>query len=156
MVDTDPYHLVELGLTKHHIGKIKKLHYSDEPIRIRTHMHPGSGTWFPIWKHEAEHLEKKGSGIVTITRQHLHDADNWPNEEHRGGILPILAAIAPYVLPVLTGLASAGGIAAGVATAVNQGKQAAGHGLLPTPEFRETKDYPNTAFSTNYSGQGVR
>jgi hypothetical protein len=160
MADISPYHLVELGLTKHHRSKIHKLEHDDTPVKIRTHIHPGSGNWLPIWKHEAEHLEKKGTGMVTFTRQHIHDALHWPSE-HRGGILPILAAIAPYVLPVLAGLASAGGIAAAVATAVNQGKQAAtvGHGLLPVePGFRATHDYPNTTFDippSNYKGQGV-
>jgi hypothetical protein len=151
MADIGAYHLVELGLSKHHKSKIRKLEHDDTPVKIRTCIHPGSGNWLPIWKHEAEHLEKKGTGMVTFTRQHIHDALHWPHKEHHGGILPILAAIAPYVLPVLAGLASAGGIAAGVATAVNQGKQAAavGHGLPAT------HDYPNTTFQSNYKGQGV-
>jgi hypothetical protein len=155
MADISRYHLAEVHLSRHHKSKIRRLEHSDEPVRIRTHIAPGSGNWLPIWRHEAEHLERHGSGMVTFTRQHIHDALHWPSE-HRGGILPSLAAIAPYILPVLGGLASAGGIAAGIATAVNQGKQAAavGHGL----HMRATKDQPSTAFDThpsNYQGQGV-
>lgn len=149
MVDISPYKLVELGLSKHHKKKIRNLEHSDEPVKIRTCIHPGSHNWFPIWEHEAKNLAKKGTGVVTFTRQHIRDAALWPNEEHRGGILPIFAAIAPYVLPVLAGLASAGGIAAGVATAVNQGKQASGNGLPAT------YDYPDDTFQSNYNGQGV-
>ena len=157
MVDTSPYHLVELGITKHHRSKIRRLEHDETPVHIRTHIHPGSGNWLPVWKHQAEHLEKKGSGMVTFTRRHIHDALHWPHAEHRGGgILPILAAIAPYILPVLGGLGAAAGVAGGIATAVNQAKQAhaVGSGM------RATVDHPSTIYGpTNpqgkFNGQGV-
>ena len=96
----------------------------------------------PVLKSEANHLEKKRTGIVTITRQHLHDAFNWPDAEQRGGLLPILAAIAPYILPVLGGLGAAAGVAGGIAKAVNQAKQAhtVGSGM------RTTHDPPDITF----------
>ena len=153
MVDTSPYYLVELGITKHHRGKIRRLEHDDTPVKIRTHIHPGSGNWLPVWKHEAEHLEKKGSGMVTFTRRHIH-------ESHRGGILPILAAIAPYILPVLGGLRAAAGVAGGIATAVNQAKQAHAVGSGVCGVGRTTVDHPSIMYGpTNpqgkANGQGV-
>jgi hypothetical protein len=165
-----PYHLVELWLTKHHINWIRKM---KELVKVRTSVHPGSNWWMPVWKHEAEHLEKHGRGTITITHQHIHDAHNWPHEEQRGGLLPILAAIATYVLPVLSGLGTAAGIAGGVASAVHHGTEAAavGKGVPRAEPIRAaeplrgmgghnrclTDESPNTTFGpTNPNGSGNR
>ena len=157
MVDTSPYHLVELGITKHHRSRLRKLEHDDTPVKIRTHIHPGSGNWMPVWKHEANHLEKHGSGMVTITRQHIHDAYHWPHPEHRGGFLPLLAAIAPYILPVLGGLGAAAGVAGGIATAVNQAKQAhaVGSGICRATHDTHSNMYGPTNPQGKCNGQGV-
>lgn len=101
------------------------VHIHHNPIKIRIIINPGSGMWFPVQKHEAEHLDKHGKGTSTAIVQHVLDAHNWPHKEQHGGFLPILAPIAPHILPVLGGLGAAAGLAGGIPTAVYQGKQAA-------------------------------
>jgi hypothetical protein len=87
--------------------------------------------------------------FITIAPRHLHDAYNWPHPKQRGGILPLLAAIALYILPVLGGLGAAAGVAGGIATAVNQAKQAhaVGSGVGQAHQgMRATCDPPHTTF----------
>ena len=109
------YVKVHVNLTKHQENKIKKAIANKTSVKLRLgshNLHSASGSILMITENQYSKLQDGNMHDITIPFSRL---------VKHGGFLP-------FILPILAGLASAAGIAGGVATTVAKAKEAQKYG----------------------------